>query len=335
MTFQLSVHRSKWPLKSPFRITGYVFNDLETVEVQISDGTHIGRGEATGVYYLEETAEMILEQVEDLRPAIEKGLSVHDLQSLIGPGGARNAIDCALWDLECKRNDKSIWDLTGIKPKPTKTVYTIGIEDTPDAMAAHALRASSFSCLKIKLDSFEPVARIAAIRKARPDATLIIDANQGFSKDQLDSVVSDLADLGVSMIEQPLARGADEALKANHYQIPICGDESCLDSSELHDALARYDMINIKLDKAGGLTEALIIARVAKRAGKRLMVGNMLGTSLGMAPGFVIAQLCDLVDLDGPLSLKSDHLGGLIYRGDEISISPIPFWGRLHKNRNV
>ena len=324
---QLSAHRTSWPMTAPFVITGHVFDSLEAVVVTLEDDGVSGRGEGVPVYYLDETAAGLLEQIEAVRPEIEAGLTRDALQELLPPGGARNAVDCALWDLEARRAGRSVWALTGLDPKPCRTAFTLGIQPSPDLMAAQGARATSYRLLKIKLDYVDPVERVAAVRKARPDAQIIIDANQGFTFDLLQSVLEPFAELGVAMVEQPLPRGGDEALEGFKSPIPLCADESCLHRGELPDALKRYDMINIKLDKTGGLTEALALAKDARAAGKGLMVGNMLGTSLSMAPAFVIAQLCDFVDLDGPLNLKSDYAGGMLYRDGAVDAPRAAFWG--------
>ncbi len=327
MTMRLSVHRAGWPMKAPFAITGYVFDSLDSIVVSIEENGCVGRGEGVGVYYLKENSGLMLEQIEAERRRIEAGVSLDDVQELLPPGGARNALDCALWDLKAKQTGKSIWELTGIDPKPQRTVFTIGIQKTPGLMAENAARAKDYPLLKIKLDDVDPVERIAAIRAARPDASIVIDANQGFSFSQLKSVLEPFAELGVAMVEQPLPRGGDQELAGFRAPVPICADESCLHRGDLPDVLDRYDMVNIKLDKTGGLTEALALAREARAAGKGLMVGNMLGTSLSMAPAFVIAQLCDFVDLDGPLNLKSDYAGGMEYRGGVVNAPEAGLWG--------
>ena len=327
MGLQLNVHKTAWPMKAPFRITGHVFTSADAIVVELVDDGCAGRGEGLGAYYLNENADLLLDQVEAVRGEIERGISLDDLQELLPAGGARNAVDCALWDLTAKRSGKSIWELTGIDPKPQRTVFTIGIQATPAEMAENAARASAYPVLKIKLDGVEPVERIAAIREARPDATIVIDANQGFSFSLLKDVVKPFAELGVAMLEQPMARGGDEELEGFDSPIPLCADESCLHRGELAPALKRYDMINIKLDKTGGLSEGLALAKEAKQAGKRLMIGNMVGTSLSMAPAFVIAQLCDFVDLDGPLALKSDYATRMNYDGAVVTAPQTGFWG--------
>lgn len=327
MSLRLSAHKSAWPLTAPFRITGHTFIFADAVRVDLIDGDHIGSGEGLGAYYLGENSDTILDQIEAVRSEIEAGIGLDELQDLLPAGGARNAIDCALWDLQCKREKKSIWELTGIKPEPKVTVYTIGIKETPEEMAANAKAASDYPVIKVKLDAQEPVERMSAIRKARPDATLIVDANQGFTAEQLADVIEPFAALDVKMVEQPLPRKGDEALSDFSSSIPLCADESCLHRGELPDALDRYDMINIKLDKTGGLTEALALAKEAQKAGKRLMVGNMVGTSLSMAPAFVIAQFCDFVDLDGPLNLKSDCPLTMDYQGARVNLPNSGLWG--------
>lgn len=323
----LSVHKSIWPLQHPFRITGHVFDSLEAVCVELGENGKSGRGEGVSVYYLGETIDSLVADIEKVRSEIERGASRVDLQELMPPGGARNAVDCAYWDLECQSSGKSIWELTGIEPKPTQTLYTISIENQIADMAAKAARAVDYPILKIKLDGHMPYERVEAIRAVRPDARLVIDANQGFTFEQLLELLPKLKALNVEMVEQPLARGGDAMLDGVISPVPLCADESCLYRDDLQTVLPRYDMINIKLDKTGGLTEALALARAARAAGKRVMVGNMLGTSLSMAPALVVAQLCDFVDLDGPLSLTSDYLGGLQYSGSNIKAARHGFWG--------
>jgi L-alanine-DL-glutamate epimerase-like enolase superfamily enzyme len=217
--------------------------------------------------------------------------------------------------------------LTGIDPGPVTTVFTIGLEPTPEEMAAKAAAAADAPVLKIKLDDNRPYERLAAIRAARPDAALVVDANQGWDFELLKEVIPKCEGLDLGMIEQPLPRGRDEALEGFDSPVTLAADESCLDSSELETAARRYSMINIKLDKTGGLTEALKLARAAREKGCKLMVGNMVGTSLGMAPAFVIAQLCDFVDIDGPLLLKYDHPLGLNYNKGVVDVFSPRFWG--------
>jgi L-alanine-DL-glutamate epimerase-like enolase superfamily enzyme len=323
---KMSVHIEEWPLTWPFRISGFEWVNSRGIVVQVEEDGDVGRGEAQGVFYLDETAESLFAQVGAVAGEIRHGISRAELQELLPAGGARNAVDCALWDLECKRSGRTIWQLTGIEPRPVTTVFTIGLEAEPEAMAAKAAAADS-PVLKVKLDGNRPYEKLAAIRAARPDARLVVDANQGWDFALLQEVIPKCAALDLGMIEQPLPRGGDAELEGYDPSVTLCADESCLDSSELAAAARRYSMINIKLDKTGGLTEALKLAREAQALGCKLMVGNMVGTSLGMAPSFVIAQLCDFVDIDGPLLLKYDHPGGLQYDRGVVSGLDRGFWG--------
>ncbi|MCG8369945.1 MAG: dipeptide epimerase [Proteobacteria bacterium] len=324
---KLSVHIEDWELKQPFRITGKEWTSSPTLVVELTDGDAAGRGEGQGIFYTGETVESMFAQVESVAGDIERGISQIELLDLLPVGGARNAVDCALWDLQAKRTGKSIWELTGMHPRPVTTVFTIGIEDTPERMAAKAAAAAEYPVLKIKLDGTQPYERLSAIRAARPDAELVVDANQGWSFDQLQEVIPKCVELRLGMIEQPLPRGADAELEGFESPITLAADESCLDTAELGQAVRRYDMINIKLDKTGGLTEALALARGAKEQGCKLMVGNMMGTSLAMAPSFVVAQLCDFVDIDGPLLLKWDRPHALNYRSGEVDVFDKRLWG--------
>jgi L-alanine-DL-glutamate epimerase-like enolase superfamily enzyme len=323
---KMSVHIEEWPLTRPFRISGFEWVNSRGIVVQVEEDGDVGRGEAQGVFYLDETAESLFAQVGAVAGEIRHGISRAELQELLPAGGARNAVDCALWDLECKRSGRTIWQLTGIEPRPVTTVFTIGLEAEPEAMAAKAAAADS-PVLKVKLDGDRPYEKLAAIRAARPDAQLVVDANQGWDFALLQEVIPKCAALDLGMIEQPLPRGGDAELEGYDPSVTLCADESCLDSSELAAAARRYSMINIKLDKTGGLTEALKLAREAQALGCKLMVGNMVGTSLGMAPSFVIAQLCDFVDIDGPLLLKHDHPRGLQYDRGVVSGLDPAFWG--------
>ncbi len=262
-----SIHISDWVLTQPFRISGFEWINSRCLVVQIGKDGAIGRGEAQGVFYLDETAESIFDQAHAVAGEIRKGISRQQLQDLLPAGGARNAIDCAMWDLECKLAGKSIWQLTGIAPKPVTTVYTIGLEDSPEAMAAKAAAAVDAPILKIKLSSHLPYEKLAAIRAARPDATLVVDANQGWNFELLKEVLPKCVGLDLAMIEQPLPRGGDEELEGFKSPITLAADESCLHTGELDTAARRYNMINIKLDKTGGLTEALRLARAAKERG--------------------------------------------------------------------
>jgi L-alanine-DL-glutamate epimerase-like enolase superfamily enzyme len=243
------------------------------------------------------------------------------------PGGARNAIDCALWDLEAKVTGRTIWDLTTVAPKPLETVFTIGLEPSPEEMAAKAAAATGHQLLKIKLNDDRPLERLQAVRAARPDVRIVVDANQAWTFTRLRKLAPEFAALGVQLIEQPLPRGEDAELEGYRAPVPLCADESCLHLGELAQAARRYQWINVKLDKTGGLTHALQLAHAARAARLGLMVGCMGGSSLAMAPAFVIGCLCDFVDIDGPLLQKSDRLPGLDYDGGRVSVFGPNLWG--------
>lgn len=321
----LTCSAEPWEFKVPFTITGYTFTTATLLYVTVSANGSTGRGEAAGIYYFHETGDSMLADVESVRAAIERGASRDELQQLLRPGGARNALDCALWDLEAKQKNTTIWNLTGIEPHRTQSVMTIGL-GTPEDMAATA-ESLQTSRLKVKLDAEIPVERISAVRAARPDAEIIVDVNQGWTIEQLEDLVEKFAELRIAMIEQPLPRDGDEALEGFRSAVPLCADESCVSLRDLEQAARRYQVINIKLDKTGGLTEALELARLAKARGLELMVGNMPGTSLGMAPGFVIAQLCRFVDLDGALFLKKDRENAMSYEDGIVSAPRHELWG--------
>ena len=323
---RISTSIENWPLAAPFRIANKEYTSIDCLVVDVSDGRHSGRGEAQGVDYLGETPASMQAAVGSVAGS-GSDLTRATLQGLLPAGGARNALDCALWDLDAKRSGQSIWALTGIEPAPVTTVYTIGLEAEPEAMAARARDAAVHPVLKIKLSADRPVERLRAIRDARPDATLVADANQGLSMVLLEASLPAFVDCGLAMLEQPLPRGGDADLLGFDSPIPLAADESCQDRSELDYLVGRYDMVNVKLDKTGGLTEALALVAAARERGLRLMVGNMVGTSLSMAPAFVIAQSCEFVDIDGPLLMADDRPHGLQYAGGTVSVFDASLWG--------
>ncbi len=321
---QIKIETKSYPLKEPFIITGYTFNDADAVQVTVEKEGHIGRGEANGIYYEGETPESMAAQIEEV---FHSQIAHEEVDELLPRGGARNALDCALWDLRCKQQGKSIWQLLEIEPKPLATVATVSIE-TPENMAAKAKYYAKYPNLKIKLSADNPIERLEAIRAARPDATLITDVNQGWSFEELKEYIPHCKRLGLAMIEQPLERGKDEMLEGFKSEVPLGADESCLDSAEYEQNARRYDVINIKLDKCGGLSDALKIIRLARLGGKGLMIGNMTGSSLGMAPAYVVGQFCEFIDIDGPLFLKQDIDHGLDYAEGGIASLPTPeLWG--------
>jgi L-alanine-DL-glutamate epimerase-like enolase superfamily enzyme len=323
----ISIEKTAFPMAAPFAIAGHVFEASETLRVTVTRGGASGRGEAAGAYYLGESADSMAAQLEAAMGTLKGNLSTEQIQDLLPPGGARNALDCAFWDYRAKASGKTIWELLSITPRQLITVYTLGVA-APSTMAEQAVRAARFRNLKIKLDASEPVARLEAIRAARPDAHLIVDVNQGWNLAALREYLPHAERLNIAMIEQPLPRGEDANLEGFKSPVPLAADESCLHMGEFEAAAKRYDVINIKLDKCGGLTEGLTLVEAAKRAGLGLMVGNMCGSSLSMAPSYVVGQFCQFVDIDGPLLLKQDVSHGLVYgNGGLVSLPERRLWG--------
>jgi L-Ala-D/L-Glu epimerase len=325
----LSVATDTLRLAQPFRIAGHLFETADVLLVTLDDGTHRGRGEAAGVYYLADDLDHMHAELQSARDAIEAGPSREELRTILPPGGARNAVDAALWELEAARAGKPVWQLAGLDmvPIPILTTFTIGA-DTPEAMAAVATSYAGARSIKIKLtgDLALDLARVAAIRAARPDAWLGVDGNQGFTRADLDALIEGLAAHRIALLEQPLARGHDHELEGLNSPIPIAGDESLLSLADLPDAVGRFDVVNIKLDKCGGLTEGLLMVAEARRLGLGVMVGTMVGSSLATAPGFVLGQRADLVDLDGPTFLAQDRAPSVAYRDGMLHAGP-EVWG--------
>jgi len=317
----------KWPLITPFRITGHTWHSLDAVVVSLEKGGHVGRGEGEGVYYRQDTPDLAFKMIESLASRIETGISRESLQTLLPPGGARNALDCALWDLEAKLTGRPVWQMAGLeKPKPLLTTITCGAE-TPETMAATALGYTQARAIKLKLTGASVDAeRVRAVRQARPDVWLGVDANQGFTRTSLEQLMPALVSAKVALIEQPFPTGQDAWLDGVRSPIPIAADESVQGLADISGLLGRYQVVNIKLDKCGGLTEALAMARAARELGLEAMVGGMLGTSLAMAPAFLVGQLCHVVDLDGPIPLKSDRAITVDYTGGFIRC-PEMLWG--------
>ena len=323
---RLNIVVEKLPLAFPFRISGFVFEEQEVVVVTLDDGAHRGSGEASGVYYLQDTPQAMLAALEGVRRDIEAGIDRAALQNLLPAGGARNAVDCALWELEAHRLATPVWKLAGLPPpEALLTTFTLGADD-PAAMAAGARRYPHARALKLKLtgDFDLDIARVRAVRAVRPDVWMAVDANQGYAIDGLDALIGALTGADVSMLEQPLQRGREADLEGFVSRIPIAADESALGIADLAALKGRFEVVNIKLDKCGGLTEGLAMAHEARRLGLQVMVGNMVGTSLAMAPAFVLGQLCDVVDLDGPIFLAQDrtpnmtYTNGMAWSGDDV-----------------
>jgi len=324
----LSVEKAAIRFAEPFRITGYVFDAMPSIVARIAEGERVGRGEAAGVYYLGDDQQHMLQTVEGLRGEIEDGLSRQALQRSLRPCGARNALDCALWELESLEAAVPVWQLAGVpKPRPLITTFTLPADD-PATLAGKIDRLSSAKAIKLKLDGELDVdrERIRVVREARPDAWLGVDANQGFVAAGLDGLAAAAREYRVALIEQPVKRGDETALEGWDAGVPVAADESIIDLAELDERARYFDVVNIKLDKCGGLTEALAMARRTRELGKQLMVGNMGGSTLAMAPGFVLGQLCDIVDLDGPFGLADDPLAAQIYSDGSIFV-PDRLWG--------
>lgn len=311
----LHVKAEQLQLAQPFRISGYLFERFDVVVVTLSDGVHQGRGEGGGVYYLDDDVQHMLAELERSRAVIEAGVDRNALRSLMPAGGARNAVDCALWDLEAAQRGVPVWRLAGgPAPRALRTTFTLGA-DEPARMARTAQDYVQARAIKIKLtgDPDLDLARVAAIRAARPDVWLGVDGNQGFTIDQLDRLVAGLVTHRVALLEQPLARGREDDLLDYRCPIPLAGDESILTLADVAASQGRYDVVNIKLDKCGGLTEGLMMAQAARSLGLQVMVGNMGGSSLAMGPSFVLGQRCDIVDLDGPTFISNDRTPGVEY----------------------
>lgn len=296
-----------WRLREAFAFSGQRWTDYRLLICEIEQDGCIGLGEAFGVYYLNETPESMQSQIDKVTSYIEQGIDRQQLLELLPAGGARNAVDCALWDLESKLTGTSAWERAGVARAPALSVFNIGMQDEPEAMAERAAACQDFPLLKIKLGADRPVERVAAIRAARPDARVIVDANQGWTLAELKAIAPALERLGVEMIEQPLPRGADAQLEGYRCPLPLCADESCLDGAELPHIAPWYQRVAIKLDKAGGLTAALATAARAHQLGLNVVGGSMMGTALAMLPTHVLAQHAVFSDLDAPLHSKGDR----------------------------
>ena len=313
-----------FPYHQPFRIAGHVFAETAVLLAEIGEGGNVGRGEAAGVYYLGDDAAHMLAEAERVRSPIEAGASRAELQALLPPGGARNALDCALWALEARQSGTPVWQLAGLDPpRPLLSTLTLGA-DAPGVMAAAALKLDPLAPVKVKLtgDLVLDTARVATIRAARPEAWIGVDANQGYDRAGLEQLLPVLMAHDVAQLEQPLRRGDEAALDGLVRPLPFVADESALSLADTDALAGRFDLVNIKLDKCGGLTEALAIARRARELGLGVMVGNMMGTSLAMAPSFIVGQFCDVVDLDGPTFLARDRTPSVTYANGHIDCSP-------------
>ncbi|WP_374470213.1 dipeptide epimerase [Phenylobacterium sp.] len=324
----LSVAEEPVALAEPFKITGYVFTDMPVVVARLRNGAAEGQGEASGVYYLGDDVPAMVAAIEAAREAIEGGVDREGLRRAMPPCGGRNAVDAALWDLEAKLGGRPAWAIAGLeRPRPLVTTFTVGAAE-PEIMARKAMGYTHARALKLKLtgEADLDAARVQAVRGARPDAWLAVDANQGFVPDTLERLMPALVDAKVRLLEQPFARGREADMEGLGSSIPVAADESLQSLADLESMVGRFDVVNIKLDKCGGLTEGLEIARQAKRLGLGVMVGNMVGTSLAMGPAFLLGQLCEVVDLDGPIFITRDREPAVTYADGLISY-PEHGWG--------
>jgi L-alanine-DL-glutamate epimerase-like enolase superfamily enzyme len=327
MLRELSVTHQSWPLAAPFRISRGVKTVAEVVVVEIKHGDACGRGEGVPYPRYGETVESVLNQIRGVAAAIEQGMPHEALQHALPPGAARNAIDCALWDLSASSSGLSVTDRLAQGPLPAvTTALTVGL-DSPAAMreAAHRLRAAPL--IKVKVDANDPEAQLRAVRDGAPNARLIADPNESWSLDILRSLQPLLIQMRVELIEQPLPANDDEALEGFRSAVPVCADESCHVAADISRLASRYQAVNIKLDKTGGLTGALLLLQQADAAGLKIMCGCMVSTSLSIAPAFHIARHAQVVDLDGPLWLKQDHAGGVRLDAGKLLAPSDSLWG--------
>lgn len=327
MTRKLQVRPHAWRLKEPFAIARGVRDEARVIVVELHEAGCVGRGEACGVPYHGETPETMAAQIEQVRAAIEAGCDRQQLLQLLPAGGARHAVDAALWDLQAKRTGVPVWQRAGAPGwRPVDSAVTIGIRGITDYEAAARERAG-FSWIKVKVGPGCPLAAVSAVRRGAPDAHLIVDANQSWTLDELREYALRLQPCAVDLLEQPLAAGADTALAGYAGPIPLCADESLSTEADLPRLVGRYQFVNIKLDKVGGLTAALQLAAAARACGFRLMVGCMLGGSISVAPGMVLAQQCEVCDLDGPWLQAEDWPGGIVYQDGRMAPPAPGLWG--------
>ncbi len=327
MLRELKTTHESWPLAVPFRISRGVKVTADVVVVEISQGDSRGRGEAVPYARYGETVDSVMEQVRAVATAIAGGMTRQALLETMPPGAACNAVDCALWDLSASLTGQSVTAQLGQGALPALTcALTIGL-DTPEAMQIAATQLRSAPLIKVKLDAIAPAAQLLAVRAGAPDARLIVDPNESWNLEILEAMQAVLVDARVELIEQPLPADADAALEGFRFAIPICADESCHVAADLPKLLGRYQAVNIKLDKTGGLSGALQLLDQARGEGFQVMCGCMVCTSLGIAPAFHIARHTDFADLDGPLWLKRDHPGGVRVANGKLSAPSAALWG--------
>ena len=319
----IEVATESFPLARAFTISRGSRTEARVLSVRITRGGVTGRGECVPYARYGETLESVAEAIAALPGDIDRTA----LQAALPPGAARNAVDCALWDLEAKRTGRRVWDLAGLAaPGPEVTAYTLSL-DTPETMETQARENAGRPLLKIKLGTADDMPRLEAVRRGAPDARIIVDANEGWTAEVYADLAPHLLRLGVELVEQPLPAEADDMLAEIARPLPVCADESCHDRASLSSLKGKYDVVNIKLDKTGGLTEALAMAREAEAMGFEIMTGCMLGTSLAMAPAFLVAQGAAYVDLDGPLLLAADRDVPVEYVGSQMQVPQRGLWG--------
>jgi len=325
---RLAARIERWPTAGAFVISRGAKTDVDVVVATVAEGEWRGRGEATAIYYHGETAESVREQILEMTGHIADGAGRADLLALMPRGAARNALDCALWELDAKRCGIPVWRLAQLEePRPLVTAFTISLGD-PDKMEADAKAAAGrYPLLKLKLAGEGDAERVAAVRRGAPEARLIVDANEAWTGRDIVAEAEALMPYGVELIEQPVRAGEDHVLDGLISPIPLCADESCQDRADLERCIGRYQAVNVKLDKAGGLTEGLALCRDARAAGMKVMVGCMLSTSLGVAPAFLAAQGAQWVDLDGPLLLARDRPDGFRFEGGRMLNAQGTLWG--------
>jgi L-alanine-DL-glutamate epimerase-like enolase superfamily enzyme len=328
MTLKLEMWEQVWPLAEAFAIARGTQTEQPTLQLRVSgaDGAS-GRGEACGVSYAGETPSTMMAQLEYIRGSIERGIDRETLLEVLPPGGARFALDAALWDLEAKRTGISPFAVAGLEASPVTISHTIGIRSL-ESYEQTAQRLSTYKTLKVKVDSHDPIDAIRAVRRGAPRSELIIDPNQSWSVEMVREFGPELKLLGVVLLEQPIPVGLEAGLENSTCAVPLCADELVADVDDLDRASGRFDMVNIKLDKVGGLTASLGLARAARERGFGLMVGCMNGSSLCMAPAMVLAQMCAFVDLDGPLLMAEDISNGFHYNDGHVARPHIrELWG--------
>ena len=324
---KLAVKSESWPIRGSFTISRGSKTQVDVVLVELTDGQYRGHGECVPYARYGESCASVIETIHSFQPAIEQGLELAELQFLMPAGAARNAVDCAMWDFLAKKSQCSVAALAGVNSlAPQMTAYTLSL-DTPEKMYLAAVENAHYPMLKLKLAGAGDVERVKAVRDGSPAARLIVDANEGWTAETYQQLVPELYTQGVEMIEQPLPADQDDALITLDRPIPLCADESCHDRSSLIDIISKYDMINIKLDKTGGLTEALALKQDAQAEGLGIMVGCMLATSLAMAPAIIVAQGAQVVDLDGPLLLEKDRDQGMLFENGFIFPATPALWG--------